>query len=543
MANSGTLIKIIKEGRAQLQVPKTVFYNPVQEFNRDLSVLVLKTYLKYNVWHHKNEAKHVTGRGGMMILDALSASGLRSIRYAKELGPSGDIIKKIVANDISEPAAELIKKNIETNNVQDKVKCSLSDANMVMHLSSTSFDDRFHVIDLDPFGTGAQFFDAAVKSIGEGGLLMVTCTDTAVLCGNASESCFARYGSMSLRMDCCHEQALRIILKSIESHASVYGRYIKPLLSISVDFYVRLFVQVFTQQAETKKSASKLGQIYLCKECKTFDINPLGTHHLKEDKKQANSVNLAVKYAYKPAEIKIGNKCVICGGSYSLGGPIWIDSMHNQEFLKLLKQELELPETQENFRTFRRIQGIIHMCCEELDVPLFYDLNKLASTLKTRVPKLKEILSAIVNAGYKVSSTHTRPGSVKTNAPNTVVWDVICQNVLELQHLNVEEVKSELAQRILSRPRENVYDFKHNALVESEAQKLSLLRFQVNPTREWGPKPRPSAKSSTDENHVLPMNDQKNGSDDEPINDDMKNIKKIKLCETIPTIVEPKKAD
>lgn len=512
MAISGNLIKIIKEGKAQLQVPKTVFYNPVQEFNRDLSVFVLRTFLKHNVWHHKNEAKHVTSRGGIKILDALSASGLRSIRYAKELGDSGSIIKNIVANDLSEEAVDLIKKNILLNNVEDKVTSSLSDANMLLYKSSASFDDRFHVIDLDPFGTAAQFFDAAVNSIGEAGLLMVTCTDTAVLCGNASESCFARYGSMSIRADYCHEAALRIILRSIESHAAVYGRFIKPLLSISADFYVRLFVQIFSQQAETKKSASKLSQVYQCKECRTTELTPLGSFHLKDDPEQAKSQNATVKYKFKPGEVTVSNHCDICGGKYTLGGPIWSEAIHDDKFLKLLKQELALPETEKDFTTFRRIQGMVHMCSEELPNPLFFTIDGISSILRMKMPRTRELMSALVNAGYEVSLTHTNRCGIKTNAPNSVIWDIFAQ---QAEKQNQESTRNDpLATRIMKKPRDKRYDFTHNPAIESESKKLSLLRFQMNPTKEWGPKPRPQSQSSPSVSIVNTDSTRKNYADD-----------------------------
>lgn len=497
MANCSNLAKIIREGQAQLQVPKNVFYNPVQEFNRDLSVLVLRTYLKHNVWHHKHEQKHVQARGGMKILDALSASGLRSIRYAKELGSSAKVIKQIVANDLSEAAVELIKKNIELNQVQDKVSVSHSDAAHLLQMSSKSFDDRFHIIDLDPFGTAAQFFSAAVRSVGEAGLLMVTCTDTAVLCGNAGESCFARYGSMSLRADFCHDAALRIILRSIESHAAVHGKYIKPLLSISVDFYVRLFIQVFSQQAETKRSISKLSNLYLCKQCKTHELNKLGFCDIKEDPKMAQSDNLAVKYKFRPAEVTIGDKCKICEGKYTLGGPIWSGPIHDKGFLDLLKKELALEEVREEFATFKRIQGTVYLCSEELETPLFFSVNKMASILKMRVPRTKDLMSALVNAGYRVSSTHTNQNGLKTDAPSNVVWDIFCQ-IAEQQGPRSEAVsKDPLIKKILKRPRAKVYDLTYNRAIESESQKLSMLRFQVNPTREWGPKPRPCGDSGT----------------------------------------------
>lgn len=48
-------------------------------------------------------------------------------------------------------------------------------------------------------------------------------------------------------------QALRLVLHSLATSAARYGRYIEPLASLSIDFYVRLFVRVKTSQAEVKK--------------------------------------------------------------------------------------------------------------------------------------------------------------------------------------------------------------------------------------------------------------------------------------------------
>ena len=50
-------------------------------------------------------------------------------------------------------------------------------------------------------------------------------------------------------------QALRIVLASIEAHAARNHRYIEPLLSLSIDYYVRVFVRVRTSAAEVKRSA------------------------------------------------------------------------------------------------------------------------------------------------------------------------------------------------------------------------------------------------------------------------------------------------
>lgn len=61
---------------------------------------------------------------GIRILEALAASGLRSIRYAHEVGG----VVGIVANDFSKQAVECIERNITHNKVEDIVTSSYSDA-------------------------------------------------------------------------------------------------------------------------------------------------------------------------------------------------------------------------------------------------------------------------------------------------------------------------------------------------------------------------------------------------------------------------------
>lgn len=129
----------------------------------------------------------------MRVLEALSATGLRSIRYAKEVRG----IKEIIANDLSSSAVKSIEKNIRLNNVEDLITASEANATTLMY-NSTSLQSRFDVIDLgnwhfslsvfntflpdslkiskitDPYGSPAIFLDGAVQSISEGGLLLVT---------------------------------------------------------------------------------------------------------------------------------------------------------------------------------------------------------------------------------------------------------------------------------------------------------------------------------------------------------------------------------
>ena len=84
---------------------------------------------------------------GLKIMEALSATGLRSIRYAKEIPKS----KLIIANDFSKRAVETIQNNIEKNDVENIVKSSHGDASAVM-LNYKKFEDRFSVVDLGNYG-------------------------------------------------------------------------------------------------------------------------------------------------------------------------------------------------------------------------------------------------------------------------------------------------------------------------------------------------------------------------------------------------------
>ncbi len=230
-----------QEGKATVFLPGTVFYNPVQEFNRDLTISVIREHARDHFRNLKeNKGKRKKGEDpavqveipdadqlevgkkqemGLRVLEGLAASGLRSVRFALEI-PG---LKEVVANDFSRQAVEFIKKNVEHNQVHELVTPSHDDACLVMY-KSRGGPGRFDVIDLDPYGSAAQFLDGAVQAVSDGGLLCVTCTDMAVLCGNAVEKCHAAYGAVPLKANFCHEMALRILLRSIESHANQYSR-------------------------------------------------------------------------------------------------------------------------------------------------------------------------------------------------------------------------------------------------------------------------------------------------------------------------------
>ncbi|XP_044272763.1 probable tRNA (guanine(26)-N(2))-dimethyltransferase [Tribolium madens] len=465
----------ITEGLAKIKTQGSVFYNPVQEFNRDLSIVVLNTFVEdykcdsHSVWEtgHKYD-------DGISILEALSATGLRSIRYAKEVKG----VKEIVANDISIKAVEDIKCNIADNKVEDLVVASHDDATMLMYKSRK--ERRFDAIDLDPYGCPSIFLDSAVQTIKEGGLLLITATDMAVLAGNSPETCYSKYGAVSLRMKACHEMALRILLQCIEAHANRYGRYITPLLSLSADFYIRVFVRVFTSPKKCKQTLSKLSMVHHCTGCGSHVLHPLGVIKTNDKTKQ-------MKYGLPTRGFP--NICEHCDHPFHMGGPVWNAPLHSPEFItKLLNQ---IPE---NLGTFKRIQGVLNVINEELhDAPLYYTLEQLSGTLHVETPSMGAIRSAILNAGFQVSYTHMNKTSIKTNAPNGLVWDIM--RAWEGQHpVNKKRlVENSPATNILKKERQFEVSFEYHEGANPQSKKMGFVRFQQNPMPNWGPGTRATA--------------------------------------------------
>lgn len=297
-----TQYNTVTEGKATILFPKhnEVFYNPVQQFNRDMSIAAIRTWseifnqektdrMEKKLAKAKDEKSKIAIQNALdkhnssdnfTILEALSASGLRSVRYAKEIPK----LKQVVCNDIETDAIESIKRNVKYNGLsEEKVKPNLGDAMRVMY-DTVGTDDKFDVVDLDPYGSAAPFVDGAVQAVSEGGLLCVTCTDLAILAGSMHpETCFGKYGGMPLKGMFPHEMALRLVLQMLQTSAGRYKRHIVPLVSCSIDFYLRVFVRVYTSPQQVKKSASKMAIVYECSGCHAFSVQHLGKVSIKDN--------------------------------------------------------------------------------------------------------------------------------------------------------------------------------------------------------------------------------------------------------------------
>ncbi|XP_066353263.1 tRNA (guanine(26)-N(2))-dimethyltransferase 1-like isoform X2 [Miscanthus floridulus] len=431
--------EIKKEGEAEILLHKknAVFYNPVQ---------------------------------------ALAATGLRSLRYAREVEGLG----KVVALDNDKASVEDCKRNIKFNGASaaSKVEAYLVDARIHMLMHPKEFD----VVDLDPYGSPSIFLDSAVQAVADGGLLMCTATDMAVLCGTNGEVCYSKYGSFPTKGKYCHEMALRILLASIESHANRYKRYIVPVLSVFMDFYIRVFVRVFTSASEIKNTPLKLSYIYQCVGCDSFHLQCLARTVPKK--------NNGVKHAPAIGPV-VPQECSDCGKKFNIGGPIWSAPIHDQDWV--VSTLTGVKSMKDRYPAYDKITSVLTTVSEELhDIPLFFSLHNIAGTVKCTSPSLVMFRSAVLNAGYQISSTHVNPLGVKSDAPWDVIWDIM--RCWVKNHPIKEQPRDSPGTAILSKSPKLEVNFSRVVAALSKAQAKKIKRFLPNPERHWGPKVRAGRK-------------------------------------------------
>jgi tRNA (guanine26-N2/guanine27-N2)-dimethyltransferase len=346
---------------------------------------------------------------------------------------------------------------------------------------STSIGSQFTIIDLDPYGGPNRFLDSAIQAIEDGGLLLVTATDMAVFAGNTPEACIVKYGVVPLRSKACHEMGLRILLRVIEAHANRYGRYIQPLISLSIDFYIRVFVRVFTGQFQSKMSATKQSMVHQCTGCDTITFQPLAIRKVNKD--NPNSMKFSI-----PTGPFVQPHCEHCNHRHHMGGPMWSDPIHDGDFLGKL-MEFVRSEKAEKLGTHARLVGMLSVVQEELlDIPLYYRIDSLCCTLKVEaIPQMK-LRSVLLTEGYKVSLSHACKNSLKTNAPMNVIWDIL-RSWVKKHPINPTRMHDQSPlTTILAKEPTKEYDFnKMHPDANPPSRQEALARYPLNPAAMWGP--------------------------------------------------------
>lgn len=345
------MIKKIKEADIMFEAPVEekisaklpVFYNPVMKFNRDISVLLLRSV----------ENKE------MQLCDLLAGTGIRSIRFLSEL--PRDKICSITINDYNKNSVELIKKNIQLNKLDRKVKdkkielnVTNSEANLLL-MNSTGFD----YIDIDPFGTPNPFLDNACRRLSRNGILAVTATDTSALAGTFPRACLRKYWAVPDRGPLKHELGIRILIRKVQLIGAQYEKALVPIFSYSKEHYMRIFFGCI-------KGKEKCDEVI-----------------------------------QKHSMLKVGE-----GES----GPLWLGELWDEKIVeKMYKLSLKL-DYDFDIKFLKTISDE-----SKIKVVGFHDIHNLCKKNKLEVPSFEKICNELRKKKFVFSRTHFSEFGIKSN--------------------------------------------------------------------------------------------------------------------------------
>lgn len=427
---------------------------------------------------------------------------------------------KITSNDWDPEAANLIKRNFAFNDIpESKTEVTAMDAIDLMWLKRKE-KEYYDVIDLDPYGTAVPFLDSTIQAVENGGLLWITFTDTAVLWGSKPHALFYRYGSVNTHKKNCHEFALRLVLHTIATTANRYQKQIIPLMSLTVDFYIRLFIKVVWKPIMWHESILNTSLVFQWNSCQCFYLHSFGKTSDKSKKKRVkigeeqevekDDVNMtesqkqSIRDSKHNTKFTINNfsipeKWDVWDSSFMIAGPIWSGEIHDREFVNSL---LESVKNWKHLKTHKRIKETLQAIQLEMTIgnyPLSYDFDRLIWEIKWESISRKAIFSAFKSLNYQLVQTYYKPQLYKTNASPRAVYDIFKawkQKKIEGTKRSLTSKWSGSALTILAKPIEFIPDFEYQPEEIDQILKDSKIKYNSNPPN-WGPGSRAKNKKAS----------------------------------------------
>ncbi len=386
----------IKEGKVEALVPRLeafkrlpsdyapskapVFYNPVMELNRDLAVLALQAYQRI-------VSREIT------VCEPLTGCGLRGIRFAAEV----EGVKKVVMNDISEKAFRLASFNVRLNGLAGKARVKHEEANLLLSRHSAPHR-RFDAIDVDPFGSPVRFLDSAVRALRDGGLIALTATDMAPLCGVHPRACVRKYGGKPLRTEYCHELAVRLLAGCLTTTAARHDIGVNVVFSHRAEHYVRTYATIRYGAKNADESIKNMGYLLHCFKC---------FHREKAETMFA---------------VQRSDRCSECGSKINIAGPLWLGRLFDARFCELMENEAH----RRRLRLARKIQRMLAVIGTEVEAPItYYVVDRLCDSLNLPVPPVKKVVEALTREGFQASLTHFSSRGIRSNAPASKIREIL----------------------------------------------------------------------------------------------------------------------
>jgi tRNA (guanine26-N2/guanine27-N2)-dimethyltransferase len=374
--------KLIHEGKVELIVPELdetsripiqqlrsnapVFYNPQMKTNRDTAVLVTRAY--------QSEVNRP-----ILICEPMAGCGVRGIRLLLETHD----IDSIVLGDLNPTALELAQENAIINGVNNLINFRELDANLLMSLHSYP-SGRFDYIDIDPYGTPIPFINTAINAIKNHGIIALTATDMAPLCGVNKRACLRKYGSWPLKSEFCHETAIRIMTAAMVRHSAIYEYAATLVFGYYLDHYIRGYYKIQKGARRADRKLKDIGYIKYCPICLT-----------RETSQDNHTITCK------------------CGKRMQIGGPLWLGELSDLSFLNKIIEDIEHLD----YMRGTRVDKLAKIIIGEHGFPVgFYDIDKICKVAGVKSISTNKVKNKLIKSGYLFTKVHYSPRGFKTNA-------------------------------------------------------------------------------------------------------------------------------
>lgn len=335
-----------------------VFFNPAASLNRDVSVAITEA------------------TGGSTFCDAMSGVGARGVRVAKEVGH----VKRVALVDINKGALRAARRSSVLNRVAGKCEFSSSETRSYL-FSRYSGDEKFDYVDLDPFGTPVRRLQAGVWATSAGGVLSVTATDTAVLCGVYPRVSRRRYGASSLSCHFSHETGIRVLIGALARAAAQMDTGVEPVFAHSTRHYIRVFVKVNPGASRADEALGRLGYVTWCPHCGTASVSE-----------------------------SLQSTCSACGKRAKVAGPLWVQGLTAPRVLKEAAEAAAGMGLASAARLIRSVEGLDGF------PPWSYSIEKASSSLGVATVPEQLVLRHLAGGGWKAMRTPFEKTGIKSDA-------------------------------------------------------------------------------------------------------------------------------
>ena len=335
-----------------------VFFNPAASLNRDVSVAL------------------ADATGASDFCDSMAGVGARGLRVANVVGR----VEKVALVDFFSGSLGLAKEAAKLNGVARKCEFSAAETSSYL-FSRFGREEKFDFVDVDPFGSPAGQLQAALGATSDGGVLSVTATDTAVLCGVYPRVSERRKWSVPHNNNFHHETGVRILAGAAARLGAAVDIGTEPIAAHATRHYVRLYLRVLVGAARADRALGSLGGISWCPSCGQVSPSSGGA-----------------------------NACGVCGKKAKVAGPLWAGPLTDAKVLGAAEESARARGFARAASTLRSLEGV------DSFPPWSFSIEAACSELGVASVPEDRVYAGLERSGHRAMRTPFEKTGVKTDA-------------------------------------------------------------------------------------------------------------------------------